>query len=209
MPSTSNAASINKTIITELVVIVSNWHQNRDAQQRDAEIRCKLSDIQVSFKFASEQFKKKDGPAQRYNYDQHGLSFSYLTFLSLMSDTRFTKDFLELAKTQFEKKERYDLVPQPIDQGYLDEGELLRKQREIPDPTLLLATSENDDDDGDDDGDDDNAVGKVGRSPKDNDDDDDDEIVLRPGPVSSKKHRKRGTDALKTGESVLKSSRKK
>ena len=206
MPSTSNAASINKTIITELVVIVSNWHQNRDAQQRDAEIRCKLSDIQVSFKFASEQFKKKDGPAQRYNYDQHGLSFSYLTFLSLMSDTRFTKDFLELAKTQFEKKERYDLVPQPIDQGYLDEGELLRKQREIPDPTLLLATSENDDDDDDDD---DDAVGKVGRSPKDDDDDDDDEIVLRPGPVSSKKHRKRGTDALKTGESVLKSSRKK
>ena len=174
------------------------------SQQRDAEIRCKLSDIQVSFKFASEQFKKKDGPAQRYNYDQHGLSFSYLTFLSLMSDTRFTKDFLELAKTQFEKKERYDLVPQPIDQGYLDEGELLRKQREIPDPALLLATSENDDED---DGD---AVGKVGRSPKDNDDDDDDdEIVLRPGPVSSKKHRKRGTDALKTGESVLKSSRKK
>ena len=202
MPSTSNAASINKTIITELVVIVSNWHQNRDAQQRDAEIRCKLSDIQVSFKFASEQFKKKDGPAQRYNYDQHGLSFSYLTFLSLMSDTRFTKDFLELAKTQFEKKERCDLVPQPIDQGYLDEGELLRKQREIPDPTLLLATSENDDDDV--------AVGRVGRSPKDDDDnDDDDEIVLRPGPVSSKKHRKRGTDALKTGESVLKSSRKK
>ena len=201
MPSTSNAASINKTIITELVVIVSNWHQNRDAQQRDAEIRCKLSDIQVSFKFASEQFKKKDGPAQRYNYDQHGLSFSYLTFLSLMSDTRFTKDFLELAKTQFEKKERYDLVPQPIDQGYLDEGELLRKQREIPDPTLLLATSENADDD---------AVGRGGRSPKDDDDnDDDDEIVLRPGPVSSKKHRKRGTDALKTGESVLKSSRKK
>ena len=201
MPSTSNAASINKTIITELVVIVSNWHQNRDAQQRDAEIRCKLSDIQVSFKFASEQFKKKDGPAQRYNYDQHGLSFSYLTFLSLMSDTRFTKDFLELAKTQFEKKERYDLVPQPIDQGYLDEGELLRKQREIPDPTLLLATSENDDDDDDD------NDGRVGNSPKD--DDDDDEIVLRPGPVSSKKHRKRGTDALKTGESVLKSSRKK
>ena len=51
----------------------------------------------------------------------------------------------------------------------------------------------------------------IGRSPKDDDDDDndDEEIVLRPGPVSSKKHRKRGTDALKTGESVLKSSRKK
>ena len=74
--------------------------------------------------------------------------------------------------------------------------------------SVSVSADDGDDDDGDDDGDDDNAVGKVGRSPKD-DDDDDDEIVLRPGPVSSKKHRKRGTDALKTGESVLKSSRKK
>ena len=56
------------------------------------------------------------------------------------------------------------------------------------------------------------TTNRVGGSPKDNDGDynydEDDEIVLRPGP-GSKKHRKRGTDALKTGESVLKASQKK
>lgn len=106
-PSSSTSG---KSVTTELVCVVSNWHFNRTAATKDAIVKCKLTDVNVSLKFASDQWKKIGAARERFHFDRDGVSMSYSTLLSLISDKQFTHNFLPEARKKYEQVEQCDLL---------------------------------------------------------------------------------------------------
>jgi len=94
---------------TQLFVIVSNWHFNRDAQKNPDEIECRTNDCTVGLKYSSTEFSRDPVAASAdptsYNWDKSGLSLSYPSFVALLSDKYFTNTFMSDVRRQYEEKQ--------------------------------------------------------------------------------------------------------
>ena len=98
---------------TDLVITVSNWHFNRDAQKNPDEIECRPSDCTVGLKFSSTEFALKrttpvGNPSKvgsEYIFDKCGLSLSYSAFAQLLSDKYFVSTFMTDVRQRYEEKE--------------------------------------------------------------------------------------------------------
>ena len=100
---------------TELIVSISNWHFNRDAQNNPDEVICRLSDVTISIKFACNLWAKANAKPTDYPFDREGISIPYSTFLSLLSDRGFVNGFIPTIKEKYESHEKIKLpsIPKP------------------------------------------------------------------------------------------------
>lgn len=98
---------------TKLVLGISNWHFNRDTQHLNEGPRCKLEDINLSFKLSSTAFNADEAGAstsattskeQQLKYDRNGVTVPYAAFCSLMEQPLFF-DYINSIKEQYEKFE--------------------------------------------------------------------------------------------------------
>ena len=118
-----------KTIFTELVLVVSNFHFNKKAQTLHQDVTCSPLDCYVSLKYSSSKFKptatdvlktdddvestsvaESDGAndvsgnsASRYFFDSHYVFLSYQGFTSLVVDPYLATSFWPKVKANFEK----------------------------------------------------------------------------------------------------------
>lgn len=148
-----------KTIFTELVLVVSNFHFNKRAQDIPQEVVCTPLDCFVSLKYSSTKFKPTAvtaagaatagstptdpgiqdvsvGVGSRYYFDSNYVFFNYQSFVTLATDGYMIEQFWPAAKSLFEK-----ITGLP-----LETGDLLQ---------IFLNDNEDDDDDN-----------KVGERPK-------------------------------------------
>ena len=97
---------------TKLILGISNWHFNRDTQHLVEGPKCKLEDINISFKLASTAFNAADEasslgkPAaskdqQQLKYDRNGVTVPYAAFCSLMEQPLFF-EYLDKVQRQYE-----------------------------------------------------------------------------------------------------------
>jgi hypothetical protein len=97
---------------TKLILGISNWHFNRDTQHLAEGPKCKLEDINLSFKLASTAFNVDEAGAstsaaskeQQLKYDRNGVTVPYAAFCSLMEQSLFF-DYIDNIKEQYEKYE--------------------------------------------------------------------------------------------------------
>ena len=105
---------------TKLVLGISNWHFNRDTQHLVEAPRCKIDDINITFKLASSAFSAEDtGSASttsktstsnalnddsQLKYDRNGATVPYAAFVSLM-ETKTFHDYMKKIQTVYEQKE--------------------------------------------------------------------------------------------------------
>ena len=119
-----------KTIFTELVLVVSNFHFNKRAQTLHQDLKCTPLDCYISLKFSSTKFKPAPGgavkpdddaeststptdpdggndvsgaTASRYFFDGRYVFLSYQAFASLVTDPYLASTFWPKVKSNFEK----------------------------------------------------------------------------------------------------------
>lgn len=112
---------------TELVLNISNWHFNRQAQRDPDEMRCSLTDCNVTLKYSSSEFaipgqkgyrkgKRNDGGG--YIWDKAGLTLSYPSFVHLMSDKYLTQTFMQDVRRKYEEKQGSLLASREVDEDW-------------------------------------------------------------------------------------------
>ena len=80
---------------TEVVVSISNYHFNRDAQKNPEIVECRASDCKIGIKYSSTEFKGPNAkPNQEYYFDKLGVLMSYAAFAELLSQTYFVDTFM-------------------------------------------------------------------------------------------------------------------
>jgi hypothetical protein len=105
---------------TKLVLGISNWHFNRDTQHLVEAPRCKLDDINITFKLASTAFSAEEAGSasttskastsnalsddSQLKYDRNGATVPYAAFVSLM-ETKTFYDYMKKIQTLYEQKE--------------------------------------------------------------------------------------------------------
>ena len=110
-----------KTILTHLVLVVSNFHFNKKAQSLRQEVTCSPLDCYVSLKYSSTKFKPDGGvaaaesptepelqdvsdeSASQYYFDSHYLFLDYQAFTALVADGYLAEHFWPRVKANFER----------------------------------------------------------------------------------------------------------
>ena len=117
-----------KQVRTDLVVTVSNWRFNRDAQKNPDEVECRPNDCYVGLKYSSTAFAgknrspedlEKQQAGSLYFFDKYGLSVTYSAFVNMISDTFFLETYLADIRKTYEEKEKKPL-PGGDDSGFED-----------------------------------------------------------------------------------------
>lgn len=131
-----------KPVHTQLVLSISNYHFNREQQLTSEFKSCTLNDCNVAIKFSSSEFVTEKTVGAPYHFDRSGVVLPYSSFVALLKDTKFVKDFLPYLKKKFESiegplgrappidsSEDYSVVvngevegPQDVDGGDSDDG---------------------------------------------------------------------------------------
>lgn len=94
-----------KPVNTKLVLIVSNWHFNRDHQQNREFKPCTVNDCTVQLKFSSTEFATEKSLGEPYHFDKHGVVFPYATFVALLRHVTFIHQFMIDVKDKYEQLE--------------------------------------------------------------------------------------------------------
>jgi len=107
----------DKTLDTELLLVLSNWRFLRDIEHQRALAICRTEDCTVGLKFTSSAFKWKESAAasavgdeggettnqsSQYPFDRNGVTFPYQTFIALLSDHAVTNVFMQNVKRRYE-----------------------------------------------------------------------------------------------------------
>jgi len=99
---------------TKFTLTISNWHFVRDHKDVDDCPKLEPGHCMFSFKLHSSTFVTRDTPRpedEGYQFDRTGCIIPYSAFLSLLSSTAFTNDFVNLVEEKFRNAQ---LPPTPL-----------------------------------------------------------------------------------------------
>ena len=169
-----------KTIFTELVLVVSNFHFNKRAQTLHQDLKCTPLDCYISLKFSSTKFKPAPGgavkpdddaeststptdpdggndvsgaTASRYFFDGRYVFLSYQAFASLVTDPYLASTFWPKVKSNFEKATGLPLELNDLLEIFFEDDD-----DDVVGPAPQKNVNANADADADDDDDDDDDV---------------------------------------------------
>ena len=77
---------------SETVLIINNWHFNRDVLEMTNPTACLPENCSVQIKVSSSAFMVNDGTSEKYNFDKNGAIIPYPAFVWMCDDG---KDELE------------------------------------------------------------------------------------------------------------------
>ena len=71
---------------SETVLIINNWHFNRDVLEMTHPPACLPENCSVQIKISSSAFMVKDGASERHNFDKNGAIIPYPAFVWMCDD---------------------------------------------------------------------------------------------------------------------------
>lgn len=131
----SSQAETTSTVVTKLVLIISNWSFVRDNKTNPKKIKCTNQDVTIALKLASSFFRTApptDQKRQPYDFDKTGLIMPYSAFLSLLRNKDFTDGYIKKIRDHYARDTGDRTVGTP---KHRDEG--LKKKAVKPSATTL------------------------------------------------------------------------
>ena len=95
----TTSAKTSSTVVTKLILIISNWGFVRDHKYTPGKVRCTKQDVTIGFKLASSAFRPSAASTSGarkddYHFDKNGLVLPYAAFLALLKSESFTDDYI-------------------------------------------------------------------------------------------------------------------
>jgi len=120
----SSGRESSRTILSQYVLGISNWHFVRDhALDKTKELRCTPSDVQIYIKLSSDLFRsssrsevENEGEAD-FAFDRNSASFTYTCLISLLRSEEF-QNLCKAARSKYEAKE--GPLPVPVEEVDLE-----------------------------------------------------------------------------------------
>ena len=103
-----------RNVSSQILLIVNNWHFNRDVMTMSKPTKCCPEDCSIQIKLSSSAFKgDAKGEGENYHWDKNGLVLPYSAFVWMCDEG---KEEISAIMSEIQRLYNIDVLPAPTEQ---------------------------------------------------------------------------------------------